>query len=95
MCGDYSFTSPSRSRDGQIKLRRLPKLQLENSILHFFFFFFIKGVLLKYTQAIFSIKSMGCLGQEVGNNLLPYIYIYMYIHIHSHTGVVNWLKRSK
>ena len=37
LCGDYSFTS-SLSGDGQIRLRRLPRLQLENSILHFFFF---------------------------------------------------------
>ena len=37
--GDYSFTFPSLSGDGQIRLRRLPKLQLENSILHFFSFY--------------------------------------------------------
>ena len=37
--GDYSFTSPSLSGDGQIRLRRLPKLPLENSILHFFSFY--------------------------------------------------------
>ena len=37
LCGDFSFTSPSLSGDGQIRLRRLPKLQLENSILHSFF----------------------------------------------------------
>ena len=36
LCGDNSFPS-SPSGDGQIKLRTLPKLQLENSILHFFF----------------------------------------------------------
>ena len=39
LCGDYSFASPSLSGDGQIWLRRLPKLQLENSILHFFSFY--------------------------------------------------------
>ena len=38
LCGDYSFTSPRLSGDGQIRLRRLAKLQHENSILHFFFF---------------------------------------------------------
>ena len=47
---------------------------------------------MKYTQAIFYIKSMGCLGQEVGKDLLPYIYIYIYTH--THRDVVNWLKRS-
>ena len=40
LCDDYSFTSPSLSEDGQIRLRRLPKLQLENSILYSFFFFY-------------------------------------------------------
>ena len=41
LCGNYSFTSPSLSGDGQIKLRRLPKLQFEDSILHFFKIFFL------------------------------------------------------
>ena len=40
LCGDYSFTSPSLSGDGQIRLRRLATLQLENSILHSFFSFY-------------------------------------------------------
>ena len=53
LCGDYSFASPSLRGDGQIRLRRLLKLQLENSILHSFFLF-IKGVLVKYSLAIFS-----------------------------------------
>ena len=40
LCGDDSFASPSLNGDGQIRLRRLPKLQLENSILHFFSSFY-------------------------------------------------------
>ena len=40
LCGDYSFTSPCLSGDGQIRWRRQPKLQLENSILHSFFSFY-------------------------------------------------------
>ena len=42
LCGNYSFASPSLSGDGQIRLRRLPKLLLENSILHSFFFFLLR-----------------------------------------------------
>ena len=40
LCGDNSFASPSLRGDSQIRLRRLPKLQLENSILQSFFFSF-------------------------------------------------------
>ena len=40
LCGDYSFASPSLIGDGQIRLRRLATLQLENSILHSFFSFY-------------------------------------------------------
>ena len=50
-CGDYSFASPILSGNGQIRLRRLPKPQLENSILHFCFLF-IKGVWVKHSLAI-------------------------------------------
>ena len=59
LCGDYSFTSPSQSWDGQIRLCRLPMLQLENSILHSFFFLFIKGVLMKYSLTIFLYQIYG------------------------------------
>ena len=39
LCGCYSFTSPSLSEDGQIWLKRLPKLQQEfNFTLSIFFF---------------------------------------------------------
>ena len=58
LCGDYSFTSSSLSGNGQISLRRLPKLQLENSILHSFFLF-IKGVLVKYSLTIFLYQIHG------------------------------------
>ena len=40
LCGDYLFISPSLSGDSQIRLRRLPKLQHENSIVHSFFYFY-------------------------------------------------------
>ena len=43
--------------DGQIRLRRLLKLQLENSILHSFFLF-IKDVLVKYSLAMFFISNL-------------------------------------
>ena len=39
LCGEYSFASPSLRGDDPIRLRRLPKLQLENSISHFFSFY--------------------------------------------------------
>ena len=58
LCGDYSFTSPCLSGDNEIRLRRLPMLQLENSILHSFFLF-IKGVLVKYSLTIFLYQIYG------------------------------------
>ena len=89
LCGDYSFTSPSVSRDGQIKLRRLPKLQLENSILHFFFiylfffFAFIKGVLVKYSLTIFLYQIYRWPWSGSRERFTPIIYIYIYIYIHT------------
>ena len=80
LCGDYSFASPSLSRDGQIRLRRLPKLQLENSIFFFFFFFFIKGVLVKYRLAIFLYQIYGW-SRSGSREIFTTIYIYIYIYI--------------
>ena len=57
LCGDYSFTSPSLSGDGQIRLRRLPKLQLENSILHFKKFFLLR-VFCRNTLRLYFISNL-------------------------------------
>ena len=86
MCGEYSFTSPSLSGDGQIRLRKLPKLQFENSILIFFFFLFIKGVQVKYSLAIFLFKIYGWPKSESRERFTP-------IYVHIYTGVVSWLER--
>ena len=80
LCGDYSFTSPSLSGHGQKRLRRQPKLQLENSILHSFFLF-IKGVLVKDSLAIFLYQIYGVPRSGSRERFTPiYIYIYIYIH---------------
>ena len=87
LCGDYSFTSSSLSEDGQIRLRRQPKLQHENSILHSFFLF-IKGILVKYSLAIFLYQIYGWPRSGSREIFTPmYIYIYIYIHTHTHTHV--------
>ena len=85
-CGNYSFASPSLSGDSQIRLRRLPKLQLENSILHFFFLL-IKGVLVKYSLAIFLFQIYGWPKSGSRERFTP-------IHACIYTGVLSWLERS-
>ena len=85
--GDYLFASPNLSGDGQIRLRRLPKLLLDNSILHSFFFF-IKGALVKYSLAIFLYQIYGWPRSGSRERFTP-IYIYIYIHTHRCSQLVR------
>ena len=80
MCGEFSFASPSLNGDGQIRLRRLPKLQSENSILHSFFLLFIKGVQVKYSLAIFLYKIYGWPKSGSRERFTP-IYVYIYTQV--------------
>ena len=87
LCGNYSFASLSLSRDGQVRLRRLPKLQLENSILHSFFLF-IKGVQVKYSLAIFLFQIYGW-PKSGSRERFTHLYICIYIYTHRCSHLVR------